>query len=213
MFFSGNRMVKKTFSLFFLFYSLFFYLRNMAGEKIISFYKMASSFGRGPPSDSPPVFFSPDLPSLICFGVCIFFCQHTQKSPSPLPPPRPASPSPQQVTFENLMSFMVFHGNILSAGCSPRRCSMIKTPPVRRSALSHAHLEKLYVLLGGLKWSRRLTFPGRPVARVCKNKTRWLAATRNAHGLPINPRLRYQSISRSLVLGVGGRGGGLGWVM
>lgn len=121
--------------------------------------------------------------------------------------PRRRPTRSQRVTFENLMPFMVFHGNILSAGVSPRRCSMITTPsllppqPGRStgSALSHAHLGKLYVLLGGLKWSRRLKFlRAARRTRVLKNKTRWLAGgdTLHARPLPINPRLRYQSISR-----------------
>lgn len=150
---------------------------------------------------TPQRLFLPNLPSLIFFSVCVFSFVNTLKNDCHRPSLNPLTPpSPQQVTFENLMSFMVFHAKILPAGGSPRLCSMITLPHRSAgSALSHAHLEKLYVLLGGLKWSRRLTFPSRRVARVCeKTNPHWLAGgdTQHAWPLPINPRLRYQSISR-----------------
>lgn len=132
----------------------------------------------------------------------------THKKKAPPPSRRPAPPSPQQVTFENLMSFMVFHGNILSAGRSPRRRSMIKkNKKLPRPSLRFVTrtLGKIICATRRIKMEPAAHVPG-PArrTRVQKQNARWLAATRNTRALPINPRLRYQSISRSRTSGVGG---------
>lgn len=64
------------------------------------------------PMSQSCVYFWPAVTHLL-WHVHFLLSTHTKKGCAAGPP------SSQQVTFENLMSFMVFHGNILSAGVSP----------------------------------------------------------------------------------------------